>query len=318
MGNMFEIEAARLAERKVNDPAYRDFAKMIITDHTKAGNELKSQVKGMKGVEIPTKLDQEHKQIMQMLRSETGTNFEQQHREGQIQAHQDAIKLFQDYSQNGGNSELMMWGSDADRFGERRASRQWRYLSMVQLGRRIHRCHRQRRHLSGARGRPGPSDRGVGDRDQRQRAHRVGGQRRDKQGDRHLTQADEAGDTLIEPEPQPGPQPLRRTAPSPASASGRTVVGEASPAAPPPASPSAAGNTYRETCPKDAERMFVCSTLNAFIQAGKVHLEPEQLAAATMMLRRLWQYAFNGNGGTLTATAAPQQRQERRVVMAAE
>ena len=52
--------------------------------------------------------------------------------------------------------------------------------------------------------------------------------------------------------------------------------------------------------------MFVCSTLNAFIQAGKVHLEPEQLAAATMMLRRLWQYAFNGNGGTLTATAAPQ------------
>jgi hypothetical protein len=84
------------------------------------------------------------------------------------------------------------------------------------------------------------------------------------------------------------------------------------------ASPSAAGNTYRETCPKDAERMFVCSTLNAFIQAGKVHLEPEQLAAATMMLRRLWQYAFNGNGGTLTATAAPQQRQDRRVMMAAE
>ena len=93
-------------------------------------------------------------------------------------------------------------------------------------------------------------------------------------------------------------------------------MGEA--AAAPPAPPSAAGNTYRETCPKDAERMFVCSTLNAFIQAGKVHLEPEQLAAATMMLRRLWQYAFNGNGGTLTATAAPQQRQERRAMMAAE
>jgi hypothetical protein len=126
--------------------------------------------------------------------------------------------------------------------------------------------------------------------------------------------------TLIEPEPQPAPQPppVRRTAASPASASGRTVVGEASPAAAPPASPSTAGNTYRETCPKDAERMFVCSTLNAFIQAGKVHLEPEQLAAATTMLRRLWQYAFNGNGGILAATAAPQQRQERRVVMAAE
>ena len=119
--------------------------------------------------------------------------------------------------------------------------------------------------------------------------------------------------TLIEPEPQPTP-PARRTSPSPAS--GRAA--EPGTAAVQSAPPSAASNTYRETCPKDAERMFVCSTLNAFIQAGKVHLEPEQLAAATMMLRRLWQYAFNGNGGTLTATAAPQQRQERRVVMAAE
>ena len=118
--------------------------------------------------------------------------------------------------------------------------------------------------------------------------------------------------TLIEPDPRPAP-PARRISPSPAS--GRAA--EAGTAAVQSAPQSAAGgNTYRETCPRDAERMFVCSTLNAFIQAGKVHLEPEQLAAATMMLRRLWQYAFNGNGGTLTAT--PQQPQERRVVMAAE
>jgi putative membrane protein len=108
ISNMFEIEAAELAPRKVTNPAYRDFAKMIITDHTKAANELKLHVKNMKGLQIPSKLDQEHRQMIQALRLETGANFEDQYRTTQIQGHQEQIELFQDYAQNGGNSELMM------------------------------------------------------------------------------------------------------------------------------------------------------------------------------------------------------------------
>ena len=80
ISNMFEIEAAQLAERKVTNPAYRDFAKMIITDRTKAGNELKLHVKNMNGLQIPSRLDQEHRQMIQVLRSETGANFEDQYR----------------------------------------------------------------------------------------------------------------------------------------------------------------------------------------------------------------------------------------------
>jgi hypothetical protein len=90
--------------------------------------------------------------------------------------------------------------------------------------------------------------------------------------------------TLIEPDPQPMPQPTSpapRNSPSPAS--GRAAVKEAGTATVQPHSAAGGFNTYRETCPKDAERMFVCSTLNTFIQAGKVHLEPEQMA---LRLRR--------------------------------
>src|SRR3984893_1568214 len=121
-------------------------------------------------------------------------------------------------------------------------------------------------------------------------------------------------DALRHREPQPTP-PARRTSPSRAS---ERAAEAGTAAVQSPQSAAGGFNTYRETCPRDAERMFVCSTLNAFIQAGKVHLEPEQLASATMMLRRLWQNASTGKGGTLTATAAPQQQQERRALMAAE
>jgi putative membrane protein len=85
---------------------------MIITDYTKADNELKLHVKNMKGLQIPSKLDQEHRQMIQVLRSETGANFEDQYRTSQMQGHQETIELFQDYAQNGGNSELMMWAEN--------------------------------------------------------------------------------------------------------------------------------------------------------------------------------------------------------------
>lgn len=51
-----------------------------------------------------------------------------------------------------------------------------------------------------------------------------------------------------------------------------------------------------QTHPVDAERMFVCSILNAYIAAGKVGLDKGELASTTMMLRGLWNYAFVSNG----------------------
>ena len=64
-----------------------------------------------------------------------------------------------------------------------------------------------------------------------------------------------------------------------------------------PASTAAApasnsGNVYRETCAKDAERMFTCSILNAFIQSGKVSLNGPELVNHTLMLRKVWQHTF--------------------------
>jgi hypothetical protein len=52
---------------------------------------------------------------------------------------------------------------------------------------------------------------------------------------------------------------------------------------------------FRQTHPIDAERMFVCSLLNAAIAKGLVTLDRKQLAETTLMLRGLWNYAFVAN-----------------------
>ena len=116
--------------------------------------------------------------------------------------------------------------------------------------------------------------------------------------------------TLIAPPPRR--QEPRQPTPAAQRPGPRAVPPAAAPK--PQAAPSNLGdsyNTYRETSAKDAERMFVCSTLNAFIQAGKVHLEMQQLVEATMMLRHLWQYAFNSK-----AAPAPQRAGSPQIVAA--
>ena len=108
-GNIFEIQAAQTAEQKVSNPAYRDFAQMIITDHTNMGDRLKNVVKNVPGLQLPQALDQKDQQELQKLKTEGGATFERQYRANQIDDHQQDIKLFQNYADNGTNPQLKTW-----------------------------------------------------------------------------------------------------------------------------------------------------------------------------------------------------------------
>lgn len=59
--------------------------------------------------------------------------------------------------------------------------------------------------------------------------------------------------------------------------------------------PSTGNGTYRETSARDAERMFVCSILNASIQAGKVEFNGAELKRAVIGLRSVWAETFGEN-----------------------
>jgi hypothetical protein len=53
-----------------------------------------------------------------------------------------------------------------------------------------------------------------------------------------------------------------------------------------------ASSYYKETSARDAERMFVCSILNAGIQAGKVQFDSTHIKATVVGLRGVWQETF--------------------------
>jgi putative membrane protein len=106
MTNLYEIDAGKLAEEKAADGSYRNYAKMIVTDHTKMNNDLKSEVATMQNVQLPTSLDALHREKLQQLKSEQGAGFERNFRAGQIEGHEAAITLFENFAQSGSNPDL--------------------------------------------------------------------------------------------------------------------------------------------------------------------------------------------------------------------
>ena len=109
MTDMFEIQAGQLAQQKTEDSAYKDFAQMIVADHTKTTDQLKSMAPKLQGVELPQTLDKTHQAKIDKLSSLSGAAFERQFKNEQVQGHKQAIKEFETYAKRGDNQELKGW-----------------------------------------------------------------------------------------------------------------------------------------------------------------------------------------------------------------
>ena len=91
-----EIDTSKLALEKASDPKVKEFAKMMIEDHTKANEELKA-LASSKGVEAPDdpSLLQRGKSKL-MLSTADGADFDRRYAESMgVDAHKETIELFE-------------------------------------------------------------------------------------------------------------------------------------------------------------------------------------------------------------------------------
>jgi putative membrane protein len=111
MSGMFEIQSSKLAlQKKVR--ADRKFAGHMIHDHEHLAAQLKHLVKtDHVDAQIPTALDDQHQKMLDQLRGESGATFDKDYDAMQQQGHQEAVSMFQSYSQNGDNPALKKWAA---------------------------------------------------------------------------------------------------------------------------------------------------------------------------------------------------------------
>lgn len=110
MSDMLEIEAAKIAQQKGNADE-KKFADMMITDHTKTSDELKSMVPSTMTSAVPAALDDASQKKLGKLRDAKPEDFAAEYDPMQVSAHKDATSLFERYGNGGEDPKLKEWAA---------------------------------------------------------------------------------------------------------------------------------------------------------------------------------------------------------------
>jgi len=110
ISDMMEIQSSQLALSRQPDADTKPFAEQMVKDHEKTSGELKNLINSgkVKGP-LPTSLDAEHQKKLDELKSKSGKEFDRAYDQLQLQAHEEAVALFEQYSQGGENQDLKTW-----------------------------------------------------------------------------------------------------------------------------------------------------------------------------------------------------------------
>jgi putative membrane protein len=113
MGDMYEIEAAKMALARSKSAEIQALAKMIQTDHTAASEKLKMLVSsGQVKAELPTALDERRKGMLDNLAGAGGTDFDGRYLKQQTAAHHEAVALFDGYKTAGSDPALKAFADE--------------------------------------------------------------------------------------------------------------------------------------------------------------------------------------------------------------
>ena len=107
MSDMYEVEAAKVALARSQNAEVKKFAQMMVDDHTKSTNDLKSAI-AASGLSLtpPSALDEAHAENIQELKDEEAADFDKAYLNDQVDAHQMALDLLQRYANDGDNAQL--------------------------------------------------------------------------------------------------------------------------------------------------------------------------------------------------------------------
>ncbi len=105
--DMFEIQAAKLVLKKAKTEDVREFANMMIADHTKSSQALKEAIAASgQSLAMPAKLDAEHQSQIGALNGLAGQDLEREYIAQQMAAHRNALDLLKSYAGGGDVAEL--------------------------------------------------------------------------------------------------------------------------------------------------------------------------------------------------------------------
>lgn len=113
-GDQFEIQSSQLALQMSQNAALRNFANMLIADHTRLSQAMAAAAASARlAPPAPALLPAQQAVLDQLRASGSGTPFDLAYQQAQIQAHQNALTLMQNYAASGDVPALRAAASQA-------------------------------------------------------------------------------------------------------------------------------------------------------------------------------------------------------------
>lgn len=105
-GGILEVELGRIAQQKASNADVKEFGAKMVTDHSKANDELKSIASG-KGITLPTeeKVKQKHQGMIAKLEKLEGAAFDKAYMADMVKDHDKDVAAFEREAKGGRDTE---------------------------------------------------------------------------------------------------------------------------------------------------------------------------------------------------------------------
>lgn len=108
---MAEVKLATLGTQKAERADVKEFATMLVTDHTKVNEEL-AKLAQAKGVELSAVITPAAAATFQSLEKESGKDFDNTFLTQMEKSHKASIAAFEDAGKDAADSEVRSWASN--------------------------------------------------------------------------------------------------------------------------------------------------------------------------------------------------------------
>jgi putative membrane protein len=107
---MKEISFSKLALEKSNNASVKEFAQLMVKDHTKMKNELTALAQ-QKSLVLPTDLDEEGKEKLKEFSNYKGAEFDKEYMDKMAESHEKVHEKFEKFAQDAKDPAIKDWAN---------------------------------------------------------------------------------------------------------------------------------------------------------------------------------------------------------------
>lgn len=109
-GGLAEVALGTIAAQKATAPEVKRFGNRMVTDHSRANEELKS-IAARKGITLPTELSRKHRDQADELSKLSGRQFDEAYAKAMVEDHESDVDAFETASKETKDADFKAWAT---------------------------------------------------------------------------------------------------------------------------------------------------------------------------------------------------------------